>query len=173
MAAAAVDDGGPVEAAGVEENTEKMAEYLWSNIDTVHYVKVPATLLLIIVVAYSCFGGLMLTYYESNWSFLHGLYFSVTSVLKVGFGDLLPTNRNFEPVSIAYILFGLIVATMCVDVVGLQYVHKIHQLGRVAQENADYLNVIQRAKYRKKKREALKTLFGMLTIVNRASVPSA
>lgn len=153
------------------QDAEGVAEYLWSNIDSVHYVKVHATPILGIVIAYACLGGLILRWYEDTWSFFDGFYFSMTSVLKVGFGDMLPSNQRYFWLSLLYIFFGLTIATMCVDVIGVEIVRRIHQIGRVA-KHADYLNVIQKAKYRKRRREAMRSLMGLLTMLNKIQFPS-
>jgi len=60
---------------------------------------------------------------------------------------------------------------MCVDLLGVQYLRRIHDLGRAAKDQADYLNVIQKAKYRKRRREAMRALFGLLTVLQKMPIP--
>ena len=49
----------------------------------------------------------------------------------MGFGDIMPANiyTSYVLLTIAYIIFGLSLATMCIDLAGTQYLQKIHYLG--------------------------------------------
>jgi hypothetical protein len=48
----------------------------------------------------------------------------------VGFGDFVPAKQAYYGLTLLYILLGLAITTMCVDLVGSQYIQKIHYFGR-------------------------------------------
>lgn len=85
-------------------------------------------------------------------------------MLKIGFGDLHPENQSFLPISVIYIFFGLVITTMCIDTVGVQYLHKIHYIGRRMGE-ADYLHLLQKAKARRRRKEVMRAMFKTLIFV--------
>ncbi|VDK45022.1 unnamed protein product [Anisakis simplex] len=47
-----------------------------------------------------------------------------------GFGDIVPERTEMFPVTIAYILVGLALASMCIDTSAAYYIRKIHFFGR-------------------------------------------
>ena len=47
-----------------------------------------------------------------------------------GFGDIVPQKKSHLFVTLLYIVTGLIICTMCIDLVGSQYIRKIHYFGR-------------------------------------------
>ncbi|KAI6213013.1 hypothetical protein M3Y94_00098600 [Aphelenchoides besseyi] len=57
---------------------------------------------------------------------------SVVFILCVmlGFGDIVPNNGDFLWATLAYIVIGLIITTMCIDLVGSEYIRDIHFYGR-------------------------------------------
>lgn len=54
----------------------------------------------------------------------------------VGFGDIVPIRQNFFIIDLFYIIIGLAITTMCIDLVGIEYIEKIHvsPLGKVKPE---------------------------------------
>jgi len=42
------------------DDAEQVVSYIWQNIEQVQYIRVPASLLLAIVIAYACTGGLLM-----------------------------------------------------------------------------------------------------------------
>ncbi|KRX55283.1 TWiK family of potassium channels protein 7 [Trichinella sp. T6] len=48
----------------------------------------------------------------------------------LGFGDIVPQNKTFLWATVIYFVLGLVVTTMCVDLVGSQYIQKFHFIGR-------------------------------------------
>ena len=64
-----------------------------------------------------------------------GAYANVFSaLLQVGFGDLIPKRGPYLYFVLLYILIGLAITTMCIDLVGVQYIRKIHYFGRKLQD---------------------------------------
>lgn len=50
-----------------------------------------------------------------------------------GFGDFVPENEDFYPLTILFIVLGLIITTMCVDLVAVQYVNKVNDQRRLSE----------------------------------------
>jgi len=50
----------------------------------------------------------------------------------IGFGDLVPKENNFiyMILNLTYIIFGLVLMTMSIDIVGSHYIRQIHYVGR-------------------------------------------
>ena len=59
-----------------------------------------------------------------------------------GFGDIVPRQQAYLIISIIYIVFGLILTTMCIDLVGSHYIRKIHFMGRKMQDAREALEKI-------------------------------
>ena len=45
-------------------------------------------------------------------------------------GDIVPTEKVYTIFTMMYIIFGLSLATMCIDLAGTEYINKIHYLGK-------------------------------------------
>uniref|UniRef100_A0A1I7XPW0 Ion_trans_2 domain-containing protein n=1 Tax=Heterorhabditis bacteriophora TaxID=37862 RepID=A0A1I7XPW0_HETBA len=58
----------------------------------------------------------------------------ISFMSQVGFGDIVPTNREFYLLDLCYIIVGLAITTMCIDLVGIQYIRKIHYFGRAIKD---------------------------------------
>ncbi|KAI6194005.1 hypothetical protein M3Y96_01079100 [Aphelenchoides besseyi] len=80
---------------------------------------------------YIAFGGVLFSFLES-WSYMDAFYYSFVSLTTIGFGDLVPSMDNAQIVvlMLIYLGVGLAVTTMCIDLVGIQYIQKIHYFGR-------------------------------------------
>lgn len=62
--------------------------------------------LLIFVIILMCIGSLFFSHAE-HWSWFNSLYFSVTTLTTVGFGDFTPHTTAGRVFTIFYILFGV------------------------------------------------------------------
>lgn len=102
---------------------------------------VPATLLLFILISYTALGGLLLCTVET-WTFFESFYFSFITMTTIGFGDLVPTKNAHIFIILLYIILGLVITTMCIDLVGVHYVQKIHYVGRKIQDARSALAIV-------------------------------
>lgn len=153
------------------DEEEQVAEFLWTNLENAKFVEVPALLMFILILIYVAIGALIFIPIE-HWSFAEGFYFSIISILAIGFGDFTPKNETFIYISLFYVLFGLLLTTTCIDVVGIQYVNKIHNFGRRLQRTDPllWLKAVQERRLRRMKRTAMMALFNTLTAVNRMNL---
>ena len=85
--------------------------------------------ILVVMLGYTAGGAYLMQFWE-RWSFMDAFYFCFVTVTTIGFGDIVPQNVDFLPATLAYIVIGLIITTMCIDVVGSEYIKDIHFYGR-------------------------------------------
>ncbi|KRZ91348.1 Actin-related protein 3 [Trichinella sp. T8] len=129
---------------------------LLSDLKKIQYVRLSAPAILLIVFGYCILGAALMQQIEP-WAFIDSLYFTTISILTVGFGDIVPNAFHSLYIPVVYILFGLVITTMAVDTVGVQYVQRIHQFGR-SMTNADYIHLLRRMKMRKFESDEINTL---------------
>uniref|UniRef100_A0AC35ES39 Potassium channel domain-containing protein n=1 Tax=Panagrolaimus sp. PS1159 TaxID=55785 RepID=A0AC35ES39_9BILA len=96
-------------------------------------VDIPTSLIAIILLGYMAIGAFLLGIWE-NWNFFQGFYFSFITMTTVGFGDIVPVKQQFFVFDLFYIIIGLAITTMCIDLVGIQYIRKIHYFGRAIKD---------------------------------------
>uniref|UniRef100_A0A7E4UZL0 TWiK family of potassium channels protein 7 n=1 Tax=Panagrellus redivivus TaxID=6233 RepID=A0A7E4UZL0_PANRE len=96
-------------------------------------VSIPTSLIAIILLGYMAIGAVLLGTWE-NWDFFQGFYFSFITMTTVGFGDIVPVKQQFFIFDLFYIIIGLAITTMCIDLVGIQYIQKIHYFGRAIKD---------------------------------------
>uniref|UniRef100_A0A915ACP8 Potassium channel domain-containing protein n=1 Tax=Parascaris univalens TaxID=6257 RepID=A0A915ACP8_PARUN len=89
----------------------------------------PVSALLLLMVAYMMIGAVLLHSYE-KWTFGQAFYWAFISMSSIGFGDIVPERTEMFPITIAYILIGLALASMCIDTSAAYYIRKIHFFGR-------------------------------------------
>uniref|UniRef100_A0A915AD58 Potassium channel domain-containing protein n=1 Tax=Parascaris univalens TaxID=6257 RepID=A0A915AD58_PARUN len=65
-----------------------------------------------------------------KWTFGQAFYWAFISMSSIGFGDIVPERTEMFPITIAYILIGLALASMCIDTSAAYYIRKIHFFGR-------------------------------------------
>uniref|UniRef100_A0AC35GRZ5 Potassium channel domain-containing protein n=1 Tax=Panagrolaimus sp. PS1159 TaxID=55785 RepID=A0AC35GRZ5_9BILA len=82
---------------------------------------------------YCSMGSAMFINWERNWSFLHAFHFGFNLIVTVGLGDIVVTNYIFLSLIVAFVIVGLAVVTMCVDLASTHlkaYFTRIHYFGR-------------------------------------------
>lgn len=79
----------------------------------------PISLALFILIAYILAGAVLYTLWE-EWTFFESFYFVFISMSTIGFGDYVPQHPIFMMASIIYLVFGLALTSMCINVVQLK-----------------------------------------------------
>ncbi|XP_066252130.1 TWiK family of potassium channels protein 12 [Euwallacea similis] len=97
---------------------------------------VPSTACLWVIFAYILTGAIMFSEWE-KWDFLDSTYFCVTSLGKVGFGDLVPGadvsasnhgNQTKLIINFVYILLGLGLVAMCYNLMKEEIKVKLNEM---------------------------------------------
>lgn len=117
---------GEVIIAGGED---EVAEFIWTHLENTQFVEIPFLLIYTLLLSYSFAASYAIAWME-GWTIFDAFYFLCSSVLTIGFGDLVPVNDKFVLVTLLIVLIGLILTTTCVDIVGAYYIDKLHFFGR-------------------------------------------
>ncbi|VBB29262.1 unnamed protein product [Acanthocheilonema viteae] len=110
------------------EDTEARADELEES-ELHRNRRVSVLFVLVIMIGYTAGGACLMQLWE-NWTFMESFYFCFVTVTTIGFGDIVPQNADFLPATLMYIVIGLIITTMCIDLVGSEYIRDIHFYGR-------------------------------------------
>ncbi|XP_023227548.1 TWiK family of potassium channels protein 18-like [Centruroides sculpturatus] len=76
----------------------------------------PVSLAMVILVAYMMLGAFLFTLWE-NWTFFEAFYFVFISMSTIGFGDYSPAHPRYMMATFIYLLFGLALTSMCINVI--------------------------------------------------------
>lgn len=87
------------------------------DIDIDDEFNLPISLAFIILLAYIFFGAAIYSIWEEKWSFFEACYFVFISMSTIGFGDYVPQHPIYMMMSIIYLVFGLALTSMCINVV--------------------------------------------------------
>lgn len=87
-----------------------------SNFEIDDEFNLPITIALFILIAYIFSGAIIYCYWE-GWDFFVSFYFVFISMSTIGFGDYVPEHPICMMVSIIYLIFGLALMSMCINVV--------------------------------------------------------
>ncbi|KAK6108501.1 Ion channel family protein [Brugia pahangi] len=112
----------------ISEDTQARADEL-EEYESHHDRRISVLFVLIIMIGYTAGGACLMQLWE-NWTFMESFYFCFVTVTTIGFGDIVPQNADFLPATLMYIIIGLIITTMCIDLVGSEYIRDIHFYGR-------------------------------------------
>ncbi|WKX99673.1 hypothetical protein Q1695_014500 [Nippostrongylus brasiliensis] len=131
---------------GRKERREHVCEHcqrhgIGHDMHVIEEQRIPALLVLAILVLYTALGGVLMSKLEP-WTFFTSFYWSFITMTTVGFGDLMPRRDEYMYIILLYIILGLAITTMCIDLVGVQYIRKIHYFGRKIQDARSALAVV-------------------------------
>ncbi|CAB3407236.1 unnamed protein product [Caenorhabditis bovis] len=127
-------------------------------LDRVRLVRFPPLVVFSLVFIYGCVAAWVVRYWET-WTYVESLYFIFISILTVGFGDIRPSPGNVW-LTLGFVIVGVILTTMCMDVVGRMYLKEIHYLGRKLKSNNPFY-LLREAKARRR-RAAMASLLAQL-----------
>ncbi|CAH8858590.1 unnamed protein product [Trichobilharzia szidati] len=96
---------------------------------------VPLTVSVIVLSAYTMIGAAIFPRWE-DWSMANAAYFSFITISTIGFGDLVPGNGRFSEPKTAvellvgglYLLFGLSLLSMCLNLMKDEIIAKVHYI---------------------------------------------
>lgn len=147
---------------------EEVAEFLWVNLVNAEFVEVPASLMFALITSYVALGGYYFHTIEKDWTFFEGFYFSLISILAIGFGDFTPRNERYIYLSLLYVMLGIVLTTTCIDIVGVDYINKLHFWGRQLHkvDPLQWLKEVQERRLRNMKRKAMTALINTLTALH-------
>lgn len=80
----------------------------------------PISLASTMLILYILMGASVYTLWEKNWSYFEAFYFVFISMSTIGFGDLVPEHPMFMMCSILYLVFGLALTSMFINVVQIK-----------------------------------------------------
>uniref|UniRef100_A0A0M3I3K6 Ion channel n=1 Tax=Ascaris lumbricoides TaxID=6252 RepID=A0A0M3I3K6_ASCLU len=147
---------------GVDEESRAMfgeSEDEQEILDRVKLIRFPPFVVFLFVFLYGLLGAYIIHKNEQQWSYTESMYFTFISILTVGFGDYRPAPTNLMTVLLV-IMGGIILTTMCMDVVGRMYLKEIHYIGRKLKSNNPFY-LIREAKARRR-RQAMASLLAQL-----------
>jgi hypothetical protein len=76
----------------------------------------PISVAVVLLLLYMMIGAAVFTIWE-DWSFFEAFYFVYISLSTIGFGDYVPNHPIFMMCTFIYLLFGLALTSMCINVV--------------------------------------------------------
>ncbi|WKX97940.1 hypothetical protein Q1695_013555 [Nippostrongylus brasiliensis] len=124
-----------------ESQTSSSKSLDWEDL-VLDKTEVPVFMVFTILLLYIAFGGVLFSFLE-GWTYMDAFYYSFISLTTIGFGDIVPENHDYIVLMLAYLGIGLAVTTMCIDLVGIQYIQKIHYFGRKFR-GTDLLHLLKR-----------------------------
>jgi hypothetical protein len=108
-----------------KEEKEDMVEF--KLVEDLRLVTIPVTTCMLVLLCYIVFGAILFSAWE-GWNHIDGAYFCFTSLMTIGFGDLVPGNSYIYNVAedvtaqeanarlvlcAVYLLLGLGIISMC------------------------------------------------------------
>uniref|UniRef100_A0A914IBE2 Potassium channel domain-containing protein n=1 Tax=Globodera rostochiensis TaxID=31243 RepID=A0A914IBE2_GLORO len=128
------------------EETERRREREWrrreQHEEGEQFLRVPGpytkAFVLSLLLIYMLSMAVLFSRLQHGWNLLDSLYFTLITMVTIGFGDFCPP-ANTEPSDsepnhyggwILFIIVGLTLSTLTVDLVGSAYIDRIHNLGR-------------------------------------------
>ncbi|GFR17766.1 uncharacterized protein TNCT_11811 [Trichonephila clavata] len=76
----------------------------------------PVSLAVLLLITYMMMGAFIFTLWEP-WTFFESFYFVFISMSTIGFGDYVPKHQMYMMATFIYLLFGLALTSMCINVV--------------------------------------------------------
>lgn len=97
-----------------------------SEIEIDDEFNLPISVALTILITYILCGAAVYSIWE-EWSFFEACYFVFVSMSTIGFGDFVPQHPIRMMCSIIYLIFGLALTSMCINVVQVKLTNSFRQ----------------------------------------------
>ncbi|VDK86372.1 unnamed protein product [Litomosoides sigmodontis] len=88
-----------------------------------------ALILLSLFIIYIIAGSLLLSSYEPEMPFFTAVYFNFITLTSIGLGDIVPQRRSYMVVTILYIIIGLALTTIAIEIAA-DTLKKLHYFRR-------------------------------------------
>ena len=121
------------------EPEDDIGSYVSLVDDDAEEFNVPPPLAVFVTVFYIFFGAVMYTIWE-DWSFLESFYFIFVSISTIGFGDVLPAHTKYFLASSIYILLGLALVAMVINVIMVVVIDTLNKAKDTMAKAADQLD---------------------------------
>ncbi len=118
---AGTDASNPAPAGGlqtIDESTTTFTddETLAEEFEVDDEFNLPISVAVTLLLLYMMAGAAVFTIWE-KWTFFESFYFVYISLSTIGFGDYVPEHPAFMMCTFIYLLFGLALTSMCINVV--------------------------------------------------------
>ncbi|XP_055372410.1 uncharacterized protein LOC129606240 [Condylostylus longicornis] len=80
----------------------------------------PVSVATVILICYIIIGAFVYPLWEDQWSYFEAFYFVFISMSTIGFGDYVPDHPIFMMLSTVYLVFGLALTSMFINVVQIK-----------------------------------------------------
>ena len=98
---------------------------------------VPIPVSLLVITSYILSGALLFSFWEEDWDFLTGAYFTFITLTTIGFGDVVPgttinswSQQEKLVICCIYLVFGLALIAMCFELMQEEVRAKCRQIGK-------------------------------------------
>ena len=90
-------------------------------------LNLPPLVAIVLTFIYMLLGSIMYSQWE-DWTYLDAFFFVFGSISTIGFGDIVPKHNNFFLLSFLYILFGLTLVAMVINVLVQSFTETFQQV---------------------------------------------
>ncbi|XP_031787015.1 uncharacterized protein LOC100123552 isoform X2 [Nasonia vitripennis] len=116
----------------VQQQPESPSTPAMSTFEIDDEFNLPISVAITILVVYIFIGATVFNIFE-DWTFFESFYFVFISMSTIGFGDFVPMEPLYMMLSIVYLIFGLALTSMCINVVQVmladQFKHASQKIG--------------------------------------------
>lgn len=109
----------PHSADGNKSNPDTPTSHYPETIVVDDEFNLPISLASVVLVSYILIGAFVYTLWE-DWTYFEAFYFVFVSMSTIGFGDFVPNHPIFMMCSIIYLVFGLALTSMFINVVQIK-----------------------------------------------------
>nr|XP_027215112.1 potassium channel subfamily K member 18-like [Penaeus vannamei] len=98
----------------------------------------PISLALLILLVYIMMGCTIYTIWE-EWTYFEAFYFIFISMTTIGFGDYVPEHPAFMMMTTVYLIFGLALTAMCINIIQEKLTDTFRQASEKLKESLSHI----------------------------------